>query len=210
MSGMMRSPDWRNDSGKAKAGKPGGIWITGFRPSGSCFQREAAPVMPSCRWQRQPATAMTACPPQTGILAWAPASSARPATRRGNHDRTRDLDPPRPEIASICGLPASTVGDYLQRVKAAVLTWPLPKGISDSELVQRLLKPADSTGSSGSAKPLPDWPGLHEQLRRKGVTLRLLWQEYHQAPPRCPSHRAPGIAAPRLLCLAGRLVRPAS
>jgi transposase len=87
------------------------------------------------------------------------------------------------EIAGSCGLPASTVGDSLQRAEAAGLTWPLPEGISDSELAQRLLKPADSTGPSGSAKLLPDWPALQEQLRRKGVTLQLLWREYHQAHP---------------------------
>ena len=32
------------------------------------------------------------------------------------------------EIARSCGLPASTVGDYLQRAQAARLSWPLPEG----------------------------------------------------------------------------------
>jgi transposase len=87
------------------------------------------------------------------------------------------------EIAGSCGLPASTVGDYLQRAEAAGLNWPLPEGISDSELAERLFKPDDSGGPGGSTKLLPDWPALQEQLRRKGVTLQLLWQEYHQAHP---------------------------
>jgi transposase len=87
------------------------------------------------------------------------------------------------EIAGSCGLPTSTVGDYLQRAEAAGLTWPLPEGISDPELTERLLKPAEPTGPGGPAKPLPDWPAVHEQLRRKGVTLQLLWQEYHQVQP---------------------------
>jgi transposase len=87
------------------------------------------------------------------------------------------------EIAGSCGLPASTVGDYLQRAEAAGLTWPLPEGLSDGELMERLLQPAAGPGPSGSAKPLPDWPTVQEQLRRKGVTLQLLWREYHQAHP---------------------------
>ena len=87
------------------------------------------------------------------------------------------------EIAGSCGLPASTVGDYLQRAEAAGLAWPLPEGISDAELTERLLQPANSPPSSDPAKPLPDWHAVHEQLRRKGVTLQLLWQEYHQAHP---------------------------
>jgi len=87
------------------------------------------------------------------------------------------------EIAGSCGLPASTVGVYLQRAEAAGLTWPLPEGISDAELTQRLLPPANSPPPPDPAKPLPDWHVVHEQLRRKGVTLQLLWQEYRQAHP---------------------------
>jgi hypothetical protein len=87
------------------------------------------------------------------------------------------------EIAGSCGLPASTVGDYLQRAQAAGLTWPLPEGITDTELSERLLQPAAALSESGPVKPLPEWPVIHQQLRRKGVTLQLLWQEYRQAHP---------------------------
>lgn len=87
------------------------------------------------------------------------------------------------EIAGSCGLPASTVGDYLQRAHAAGLAWPLPEGLSDSELVDRLAKPVDSSPPTPPAKTPPDWAAIHEQLRRKGVTLQLLWEEYHQAHP---------------------------
>ena len=44
------------------------------------------------------------------------------------------------EIAGSCGLPTSTVGDYLQRAEAAGLSWPLPEGLCDAELAERLLK----------------------------------------------------------------------
>lgn len=86
------------------------------------------------------------------------------------------------EIARSCGLPASTVGDYLQRAEAAQLTWPLPEGLTDAELRARL---TGATGASESPppKPLPDWPAIHQQLRRKSVTLQLLWQEYCQEHP---------------------------
>jgi transposase len=87
------------------------------------------------------------------------------------------------EIAASCGLPASTVGDYLQRAEAAGLSWPLAEGVSDAQLTERLMKPAALAPESVPAKALPDWPTIHEQLRRKGVTLQLLWQEYHQAHP---------------------------
>jgi transposase len=85
------------------------------------------------------------------------------------------------EVARSCGLPVSTVGDYLQRAEAAGLTWPLPEGMADSELQAKLLD--GSTDEATPAKEVPPWPQIHEQLRRKGVTLYLLWQEYRQAHP---------------------------
>lgn len=87
------------------------------------------------------------------------------------------------EIASSCGLPTSTVGDYLQRAEVAGLSWPLPEAMSDAELLQRLMKPVAAPTPIGPAKSLPEWHAIHEQLRRKGVTLQLLWREYHQANP---------------------------
>jgi transposase len=87
------------------------------------------------------------------------------------------------EIAGSCGMPASTVGDYLQRAQAAGLSWPLPDGISDAELTEQLKKPASVAPENPPPKPLPDWQVVHEQLRRKGVTLQLLWREYYQAHP---------------------------
>ena len=86
------------------------------------------------------------------------------------------------KIARSCGLPPSTVGDYLKRAEAAGIKWPLPAEQSEKELLQLLIatpvtpKPAAGLG-------LPDWPHLHQELGRKSVTLMLLWQEYRQAQP---------------------------
>ena len=87
------------------------------------------------------------------------------------------------EIARSCGLPASTVGDYLQRAQAAQLSWPLPEGLADSELMARLMDSACAPPDTPPVKPLPDWPTVHQELRRKGLTLQLLWQEYRQIHP---------------------------
>jgi transposase len=74
------------------------------------------------------------------------------------------------------------VGDYLQRAEAVGLSWPLPENLSDPELMDRLMNTSNPV-ESPPPKPLPDWPALREQLRRKGMTLHLLWQEYRQAHP---------------------------
>jgi hypothetical protein len=86
------------------------------------------------------------------------------------------------EIARSCGLPSSTVGDYLKRAEAAGVKWPLPAGQSEKELLQLLIA-APVAAKTAEGLALPDWPHLHQELGRKSVTLMLLWQEYRQAQP---------------------------
>ena len=37
--------------------------------------------------------------------------------------------------------------------------------------------------SPGAERPLPDWPQVHEELKGRGVTLFVLWEEYKAAHP---------------------------
>ena len=85
------------------------------------------------------------------------------------------------EIARSCGLPVSTVGDYLKRAKKAAIVWPLAEGLSESELVERLM--AVAVEKTDPDPKLPDWIYTHAELRRKSMTLILLWQEYRQVHP---------------------------
>ena len=84
------------------------------------------------------------------------------------------------EIARSCGLPTSTVGDYLKRAQGAQISWPLPADLTQEQLREKLLS---SAALAPVVKELPDWLVLRQELRRKGVTLQLLWQEYRQAHP---------------------------
>lgn len=85
------------------------------------------------------------------------------------------------EIARSCAVPASTVGDYLKRAELAGLSWPQPEDWTEEQILERLLGVADP--SPEVPQGLPVWGHLHEELRRKSVTLRLLWQEYRQTHP---------------------------
>lgn len=87
------------------------------------------------------------------------------------------------EIARSCGIPSSTVGDYLLRVEAVQLGWPLPEGMGQAELEARLLAVAPPRTAVTPAPVIPDWALLHAELRRPNVTLRLLWQEYIRNDP---------------------------
>lgn len=86
------------------------------------------------------------------------------------------------QIAKSLGLGSSTVGDYLQRAQAAGLHWPLPEELDDTALERRLFS---NIGRSPDAlpRPQPDWSLVHRELRRTGVTLLLLWQEYRESSP---------------------------
>ena len=83
-------------------------------------------------------------------------------------------------IARSLGTSPSTVGDYLRRAKVAGLSWPVPESVDDTGLERRLF-PAPP--SSRTERPLPDWSEVHRELRRKSVTLSLLWQEYKESHP---------------------------
>ncbi len=85
------------------------------------------------------------------------------------------------EIARSCGLPTSTVGDYLKRAEVAGISWPVPEGQSEKELLQLLI--AQPVTGTDRCAALPDWPYIHKELGRKAVTLLLLWQEYRQVQP---------------------------
>ena len=83
------------------------------------------------------------------------------------------------KIARSLGVGRSTVGDYLSRFAASGLTWPC--ALSDVELEQQLFQPTPVVPSE--QRPLPDWSWVHAELRRPGVTLALLWQEYRLVHP---------------------------
>ncbi len=84
-------------------------------------------------------------------------------------------------IATSCAIGYGTVCQYTQRARMAGLSWPLPEGLGEAEL-KALLFP-DSVRPRQKGRPTPDWSRVHAELRRKGVTLRLLWLEYREAHP---------------------------
>ena len=85
------------------------------------------------------------------------------------------------QIARGLRISRPTVTHYVRRLKAAGLSWPLPEDVDDAALERKLFANADPTPAS--ERPLPDWSRVHQELKRKGVTLTLLWQEYKATHP---------------------------
>jgi len=79
-------------------------------------------------------------------------------------------------IAEAVGAGKSAVGEYIRRARVIGLTWPVPDGLDDAELERRLFSPPGF--HVGPTKPQPHWPTIQEELKGRGVTLLLLWEEY--------------------------------
>ncbi len=85
------------------------------------------------------------------------------------------------EIAGACSIGLATVHEYLTRAKSGGVAWPLPPNMTEKEIEQRLF-PKDPLLSPPS-RPTPEWQHVRSELRRKGVTLRLLWEEHRSEHP---------------------------
>ena len=83
------------------------------------------------------------------------------------------------QIALTVGLSRSTVGEYLRRAAVIGISWPVPEGLDDAELERRLF--TSPTFDVEPVRPLPDWIQIHRELKRRAVTLLLLWEEYRVA-----------------------------
>jgi transposase len=83
-------------------------------------------------------------------------------------------------IAGACKISNSTVGEYLRRAETAGVGWPLGE-LSEDELYQKLFR--ERTPLPEKARPLPDWEEVRKELRKKGVSLRLIWIEYLEKHP---------------------------
>ena len=80
------------------------------------------------------------------------------------------------EVREATGVGKTAVSEYVARAKVIGITWPIAPEISDAELERRLFTPAGL--HDGPTKPVPDWAKVHEELKRRGVTLMLLWEEH--------------------------------
>ena len=80
-------------------------------------------------------------------------------------------------IARAVGLSKGAVNKYVSLAQARGLSWPLPEGLDEAGL-EALLYPPRATSTRYVE---PDYARLHTELRRKGVTLQLLWSEYAAA-----------------------------
>jgi hypothetical protein len=86
------------------------------------------------------------------------------------------------EIARRVGVASSTVRLTLKRLAAAGLGWPLPAELTDAALEAQLFTAAGKK-QGHRRRTEPDWASIHRELKRKHVTLQILWDEYIEQNP---------------------------
>ncbi len=85
-------------------------------------------------------------------------------------------------ISRELGIAPSTVREYLGRASAAGIGWPLAADVTDESLMARLFVNAGvRTGARFHTEP--DWSALVRELKRPGVNLLVLWEEYRALHP---------------------------
>ena len=88
-------------------------------------------------------------------------------------------------IAASLSISKGVVAKYVGLANAAGLDWPTIQSLDESALQRRLLADPQVT----SHYVLPDYGRIHQELRRKGMTLMLLWEEHANQHPDQPTHR---------------------
>jgi transposase len=83
------------------------------------------------------------------------------------------------QIAAAIGSARSTVQECVRRARDAGITWPLGPALDEAALHERMYRRAVPL----SRTPRPDFAYLHAELRRRGVTRLLLWEEYKSTHP---------------------------
>ena len=81
-------------------------------------------------------------------------------------------------IAIHCGLARRSVALVLERFAASGLSWPEARDLDDGAL-EAALYPAPREAPAEDV----DWAKVEKDLSRRGMTLKLLWEEWHETHP---------------------------
>src|SRR5260370_37653089 len=87
------------------------------------------------------------------------------------------------QIARSANVSQSTVHEYLARMNAAGLRWPLDQQWDEDRLEQALFPPGQ-TAAKGAPRVQPGFIHVHQQPQQhRDLTVQLLWEEYREQHP---------------------------
>ena len=77
----------------------------------------------------------------------------------------------------------NTVAKVLARAEELGLSWPLPEGMAEPELTQKLFGQEDNVPCS--SRRMPNFEHIRKELLKNGVNKKLLWTEYLEECRQC-------------------------
>ena len=86
------------------------------------------------------------------------------------------------KIALICKVSPTTVSSLIEKFKKSGVSYESLKEQTDEEIYS-ILNPSEKKVCKNKKKVMPDMNYIHKELKRKGVTLQLLWEEYRNENP---------------------------
>ena len=92
-----------------------------------------------------------------------------------------ELDLTNRQIGSILKMSHVTVGTYLRLAEEASMGWPLPAEVQEARLMELLR--ASAKPPEEASRSLPDMDRIYREMKRKHMTLQLLWEEYRREQP---------------------------
>lgn len=81
------------------------------------------------------------------------------------------------QVVRAVGIGKGTVGKFILLARDAGVDWSVTQTLTDEELEARLYRPAVPRASRHLE---PDYAWIHQELKRPGVTLQLLWEAYQR------------------------------
>jgi transposase len=97
--------------------------------------------------------------------------------------RLKTAGAPTREISRRAGVAPATIRLTLRRFEASGLSWPLTDDVTDAVLEQRLF--ANAGVKQGHRRNIePDWASVHREMKRKHVTLVMIWEDYFALHPK--------------------------
>lgn len=91
------------------------------------------------------------------------------------------------QISTSTKISVGSIQNILKLAEQHQLAWPLPDELDDQSLALLLYPESDARPSTKFQQPV--CPEIHHELKKKGVTKQLLWEEYtQQVPNRCYSY----------------------
>ncbi len=88
------------------------------------------------------------------------------------------------KISASTKISVGAIQKLLKKAQELEIPWPLPDKLDDASLASKFYPKADTRVSARFH--IPDWALMHQELKRKGMTKVLLWEEYSaQFPNRC-------------------------